>query len=62
MLDVLTGKSSPRDFISTTLLKDCSGVFASVIARLANLSFAKGLFPIQFKTAQVTPNRQENWS
>ena len=55
MLDAMIGKSSPRDFISTTLLKDCSGVFASVIARLANLSFAEGLFPIQFKTAQVTP-------
>ena len=31
------------------VLKDCSGVFESVIARLANL------FPIQFKTAQVIP-------
>ena len=51
----MTGKLSLRDFISTTLLKDCSGVFASVIAQLANLSFAKGLFPIQFKTAQVNP-------
>ena len=29
-------------------------MFASVIARLANLSFAEGSFPIQFKTAQVT--------
>ena len=50
----MTGKSSPRDFIFTTLLKDCSGVFASVIARLANLSFVEGSFRIQFKTAQVT--------
>ena len=55
MLDAMTGKSSPRDFISTTLLKNCRGVFTSVIARLANLSFAEGLFPIQFKTAPVTP-------
>ena len=30
-------------------------MFASVIAWLAHLSFAKGLFPIQFNTAQVTP-------
>ena len=55
MLNAMTDKSSPRDFISTELLKDCSGVFASVIARSANLSFAEGLFPLQFKTAQVTP-------
>ena len=55
MFDAMTGKSSPRDFISTTLLKDCSGMFTSVIAWLANLSFVKGLFPIQFKTAQVIP-------
>ena len=55
MLDAITGKSSLRDFISTTLLKDCSSVFASVIVRLENLSFAEGLFPIPFKTAQVTP-------
>ena len=55
MLDAMTDKSSPQYFISTTLLKDCSGVFSRVIARLANLSFAEGLFPIQFKTAEVTP-------
>ena len=48
MLDAVTGKSSPRNFISTTPLKDCSGVFASVITRMANL------FPIQFKTDQTT--------
>ena len=53
--DAVTGKASPRDFISTTLLVFCSGVFASVIARLANLSFAEGPFPIQFKAAQVAP-------
>ena len=55
MLDVMTGKSSPRDFISMTLLKDCSGVLTGVIAQLANLSFTEGLFLIQFKTVQVTP-------
>ena len=55
MLDVMTGKSSPCDFILMTLLKDCSGVLANIIVRLANLSFAESSFPIQFKTAQVTP-------
>ena len=30
-------------------------MFASVTAQLANLSFTKGSFPIQFKIAQVTP-------
>ena len=54
MLDAMTGKSYLRDFISTTVLKDCSGMSASVIARLVNLSFGEDLFRIQFKTAQVT--------
>ena len=33
-------KSSSTDFISTTLLKECSNVFAAIIARLANLNFS----------------------
>ena len=55
MLSSLPGKASPMDFIPTVLLKDCSGVFAPIIARLANLSFLEGSFPTRFKTAQVTP-------
>ena len=36
----MVSKSSPQDFISTSLLKDCCEVFSCVIARLVNLSFA----------------------
>ena len=46
--------SLPLDFIPTSLIKSCSGVFAQVIARLANLSFEHSTFPVKFKTALVT--------
>ena len=36
-------------------MKACSDVFAPLITNLANLSFAEGWFPGQFKLAQVTP-------
>ena len=55
LLGSMSGKSSPLDFVPTSLLKDCSGVFARIIARLANLSFEQGTFPKVFKTAQITP-------
>jgi len=48
-------KSSPLDFIPTSLIKSCSGAFSHVLARLANLSFEHSTFPAKFKTAQVTP-------
>ena len=51
----LPNKSSPLDYVHTSVLKSCSGVFAPLIARLANLSFSEGCFPAQFKLAQVTP-------
>ena len=37
------------------MVKACSDVFAPMITKLANLSFAEGRFPSQFKLAQVTP-------
>ena len=46
-------KSSPMDFIPTSLLKSCSDVFSILISRLANLSFEEGHFPGQFKMAQI---------
>ena len=55
LLNTLSAKSSPMDFVPTSVLKRCSGVFAPLIARLANLSFDQGKFPSQFKQAQVTP-------
>ena len=55
VLKSMPSKSSPLDFIPTSLLKSCSSTFAHVIARLANLSFEQSTFPTMFKTAQVTP-------
>ena len=55
LLSSMSSKSSPLDFIPTSLLKACSGSFAHVIARLANLTFEFGTFPTCFKTAQITP-------
>ena len=55
LLSSLPLKSCALDFIPTTLIKSCSGVFAELIAKLANLSFAQGSFPSCFKHASVTP-------
>jgi hypothetical protein len=55
LLSRLPDKSSPLDYIHTSVLKSCSVVFAPLIAHLANLSFSEGCFPIHFKLAQVTP-------
>ena len=55
LLSSLPPKSCALDFIPTTLIKSCSGVFAELIAKLANLSFAQGSFPSCFKHASVTP-------
>ena len=51
-------KSSPSDFVPTSVHKRFLSVFLPLIARaarLANLSFDQGKFPFQFKQAQVTP-------
>ena len=37
------------------MVKACPDVFAPMITKLVNLSFADGRFPGQFKLAQVTP-------
>ena len=55
LLSSLSGKSSPRDFIPTSLLKHCGAAFAAIIVRLTNLTFSEGTFPTGLKTAQVTP-------
>ena len=55
LLSSMTSKSSPLDFIPTSLLKACGASFAHIIARLANLTFDYGTFPTGFKTAQITP-------
>jgi Reverse transcriptase (RNA-dependent DNA polymerase)/Endonuclease-reverse transcriptase len=55
LLKSLSSKSSPLDFVPTSLVKSCCGAFATIIARLANLSFERASFPSRFRTAQVTP-------
>ena len=55
LLRSMSAKSSPLDFVPTSVLKACDGTFAPIIARLANLSFSHGEFPAKFKLAQVTP-------
>ena len=55
LLHNMPGKSSPLDFIPTSLLKSCAPVFSSILANLANISFSTGSFPTRFKIAQVTP-------
>ena len=49
------GKSSSTDYIPTSLIKACPGVFPELIAELANLSFREGHFPTSFKSAVIIP-------
>ena len=51
ILQAIPPKSSPLDFIPTSLIKS----FSYIIANLANLSIRQGVFPSKFKTAQGTP-------
>jgi len=56
----IPNKTSPLDYIHTSVLKSCSVVLAPLITRLANLSFTEGRFPSRFKIAQVTPLLKKN--
>jgi hypothetical protein len=55
LLSVCPNKSSPLDFVPTSLLKLCRSAFSEIIATLANLSFSQGCFPTSFKVASITP-------
>ena len=55
LINSLPNKSSPLDIIPVFLLKQFSGIFASIICKLSALSFSQGIFPTSFKTAQITP-------
>ena len=55
LISKLSNKTSPLDYIHTSVLKSCSDVLSPLIAHLANLSFREGRFPDRFKIAQVTP-------
>jgi len=46
-LNTMPAKSSPLDFVPTSVLKRCK--------RLANMSFSQGRSPTQFKLVQVSP-------
>ena len=48
-------KTSPLDTLPISLLKQCSAELSSVIAHLANRSFATGKFPASMKNGLVTP-------
>ena len=48
-------KTSPLDYLPTSLLKAGADLFGSIIATLANKSFLDGSFPGTFKSAQVKP-------
>ena len=47
----LPAKTSPLDYLPTSLLKAGADLFGSIIATLANKSFLGGSFPRTFKSA-----------
>ena len=55
VLASIPAKSSPLDFVPTSLIKQCDSVFAEIIARLANISFTCGTFPSKYRFPLVTP-------
>ena len=55
LLGAIPSKSSPMDFLPTSVLKRCRRVFAPLLARIANLSFSEGRFPLHVKQVQITP-------
>ena len=60
IINAVENKTSANDFIPTSVIKACSGVFSEIIARLANLSFSQGTFPSRFKTALVIPRLKKD--
>ena len=60
LIKSMSSKSSPLDFNPTSLIKQCGGTFAPIIARLANFSFQHAVFPSKFKVAQVTPKLKKH--
>jgi len=51
----ITTKSSPLDFIPTSLIKNLHLNFSEIIATLASLSFTEGVFSDSYKSAIGTP-------
>ena len=55
LLRSMSNKSSPLDYIPTSLLKSCADTFSILISHLANLSLSQATFPSKFKLALITP-------
>ena len=55
LLRSMSNKSSPLDYILTSLLKSCADTFSILILHLANLSFTQATFPSKFKLALISP-------
>ena len=55
LLNSMSNKSSPLDYVSTSLLKSCASTFSILISHLANLSFDQAAFASKFKRALITP-------
>ena len=55
LIRALPPKSSPLDCLPVSLLKSSVDVMAPLLARLANLSFAAGVFPERYKVGRVVP-------
>ena len=55
LLGSMSNKSSPLDYIPTSLLKSCADTFSILISHLANLSFTQATFPSKFKLALISP-------
>ena len=51
----MPAKSSPMDLVPSSMLKSCSSVFSPIITRIANTSFAEGVFPKTIKAAHANP-------
>ena len=58
----MSGKSSPLEFLSMSVLKRVSGTFSHIIARLANLSFVNLHFPGDIQDRSSHPTVEEVWT
>ena len=55
LLQSMSNKSSPLDYIPISILKSCTDTFSNLISHLANLSFTQATFPSKFKLALISP-------
>ena len=53
LLKSMPAKSSPTDYIPTSLLLSWTNVFSKIISHLANLSFCHACFTSSFKVARL---------